>query len=73
MKWLVFRARGLVVYEYLKMHFVYLLVLGVNALCLYVFVELLSIQIIVSQVIATIVIVIVSYVGSKYIAFGIRR
>lgn len=73
MKWLVFRAHGTVVYEYLRMHLVYLLVLAVNALCLYVFVELFSIRVIFSQILATIVIVIVSYVGSKYLAFGIRQ
>jgi putative flippase GtrA len=71
MKWLVFRARGRVVYEYLRLHLVYLVVLAVNALCLYVFVEFLSIPVIPSQFIATAVIVIVSYVGSKYFAFGL--
>jgi putative flippase GtrA len=72
LKWLVFRTRGTVVYEYLKTHLVYLFVLGANAVCLYVFVELFTMQVILSQALATVVIVIVSYVGSKYIAFRIE-
>jgi putative flippase GtrA len=71
LKWLVFRSHGTVVYEYLKTHLVYLFVLGANVVCLYIFVELLAVQVILSQVLATVVIVIVSYVGSKYIAFRI--
>jgi putative flippase GtrA len=73
LKWLVFRSHGPIVYEYLKTHLIYLFVLGANAVFLYVLVELLGVQVILSQVVVTIAIVSVSYVGNKYIAFKAQR
>jgi putative flippase GtrA len=68
-KFFVFRSSGMFLFEYIKINLVYLLHFVLNFIMLYVSVEMLKMNVIVSQIIITCILTIINYFLNKNFTF----
>ncbi|WP_150142454.1 GtrA family protein [Candidatus Enterovibrio escicola] len=70
LKFLVFQTKGNYLKEFMRCYLTYLVMLGINVLLLYLMVDVLAQDIVISQFVITVLIVIFSYLGHKYFSFN---
>ena len=68
-KFFVFRSSGMFLFEYIKINLVYLLHFALNFIMLYVSVEMLKMNVIISQIIITCILTIINYFLNKNFTF----
>ncbi|WP_158523522.1 GtrA family protein [Candidatus Enterovibrio escicola] len=70
LKFLVFQTKGNYLKEFMRCYLTYLVMLGINVLLLYLMVDVLAQDIVISQFVITVLIVIFSYLGHKCFSFN---
>jgi putative flippase GtrA len=70
LKFFVFQTQDNYWKEFIRCHLIYLLILMLNSILLYLLVDVFNQEVIISQFLITITLVVLSYSGHKHFSFG---
>lgn len=69
LRFFVFRSKGPFFVEMFRSYLTYLMILCLNAVILFLFVDIMHMQVILSQIITILILAVISYISHKYFSF----
>lgn len=73
LKVFVFQTKGNYLREFLRCYFVYLMILLLNSILLFLFVDIFHLNVIFSQFVITILLIVGSYISHKFFSFKVSN